>query len=144
MFQPLPLITARIGQDFNLFSTLALHSETRPASLADLAKASGLEKSILTAILDYNGGQGVSLEVKPGFYAPTKLTHLMLQPAMNDAILTFHDCVLPTFAALHRVLKNTGTADSLTAFQAGHNTSEKDCMHGSRTAPYNKALSIVS
>ncbi|KAF2794875.1 S-adenosyl-L-methionine-dependent methyltransferase [Melanomma pulvis-pyrius CBS 109.77] len=126
IFSPLPLITTRIGQDFNLFSTLAQHSESRPASISDLSKATGLEKSILTAIMDYNGGQGVSLEVKSGFYAPTKLTHLLLQPAINDAILTFHDCVLPTFAALHGVLKSTGAADSLTAFQAGHNTSEKD------------------
>jgi demethylsterigmatocystin 6-O-methyltransferase len=120
------LVTTRIAQDFNLFSTLANHSETKPASLADLAKASGLEDSILAAIMDYSCGQGVCAEVQRGLYAPTKLTHLVLQPTFADAILTFNDCVQPTFTALHRTLKSAGTPDSLTAFQAGHNTSEKD------------------
>ncbi|KAF1958923.1 S-adenosyl-L-methionine-dependent methyltransferase [Byssothecium circinans] len=148
IFSPLPLVTTRISQDLNLFSTLAQHSKTQPASLADLSKASGLNKSILTAIMDYNVGQGVSLEVKPGFYVPTALTHLMLQPLLNDSVLTFHDCVLPTFTALHRVLKNNGP-DSLTAFQAGHSTPEKDMYvwfedHPVQQGAFYRFMNIVS
>ncbi|KAF1838974.1 S-adenosyl-L-methionine-dependent methyltransferase [Decorospora gaudefroyi] len=125
IFSPLPLLTTRLSQEFNIFSTLAQHSVTHPVGLSELAKASGLEPSILSAVMDYNCGQSAALEAKPGHYAPTKLTHMMLQPMFNDATIVFYDCVLPTFAALCRVLKDTGK-DRLTAFQAGHNTSEED------------------
>lgn len=109
----------------NIFPNLLKHSEAQPIGLFDLSQASCLDKSILSAIMDYNCGQGVASEVKPGFYAPTKLTHMMIQPPLKDAAIVFYDCVLPTFTALHSVLKNVGE-DKPTAFQVGHNTPEKD------------------
>ena len=44
---------------------------------------------------------------------------------VNDAAIVFHDCVLPTFGALHKALKGSDK-DNRTAFQIGHNTTEKD------------------
>lgn len=103
-------------------------------SLDDLAAASGLEKSILSAIIDYVCGQDAALQVKPGFYAPTKLTHLLLAPPMQDAAIVFYDCVLPTFTGLHRALKPT-SSPAQTAFQIGHHTAETDIYAWLETHP---------
>jgi demethylsterigmatocystin 6-O-methyltransferase len=119
------LLTTRLGQDFNIFSALVKHSETKPASLDDLGQISGLDKSILSALVDFLCGQDAAILVKPGFYAPTKLTHAMLHPTMTDAAIVFHDCGLPAFTALSQALKNAGS-DGQTAFQIGHRTPEKD------------------
>ena len=83
-FQPLPLVTARIGQDRRIFDALA--KSQHGTQLDDLAQVSGLPKGVLESILDYLCTQGMAIESTPGTYKATPLTHMLLVPLFNDAV----------------------------------------------------------
>ncbi|KAK8135203.1 hypothetical protein PG984_007215 [Apiospora sp. TS-2023a] len=138
VYSPLPLVAARIGQDRELFSTLARGQGS--TDLATLSCASGLEPRILESIMDYLCTQGMVVEAEIRRYAPTPLSRLLLAPIFNDAVTHFHDNCLPGFAAFHRVLKEPGNswADSLTAFKLGQHTDE-DFYTWLETHPANQA-----
>lgn len=82
--QPLPLATARIGQDRGIFAALASSSEG--ADLDGLAAASRLSKGVLECVLDYLCTQGMATESSPGTFKATQLTHMLLVPLFNDAV----------------------------------------------------------
>ena len=125
MFTNLPLVTGRISQDFNIFTTLAKGSEANPVELSTLVEASGLDKNLVSAIMDYHCYQGAAIEPKQGFYMPTKLTNSLLEPQFAKAITAWHDILGPAYGALHRLLKNgPNEAGQKTAFQVGQCTTK--------------------
>ena len=79
-----PLVTARIGQDRGIFEALARSQDG--VQLDVLAQASGLQKGVLEAILDYMCTKGMGVEVAPGTYKATPLTHMLLVPLFKDAV----------------------------------------------------------
>jgi hypothetical protein len=82
--QPLPLVTARIGQDRGIFEALAKSQDG--VQLDVLAETSGLQRGVLEPILDYLCTQGMGVEVTRGTYKATPLTHMLLVPLFNDAV----------------------------------------------------------
>ncbi|KAF9695382.1 hypothetical protein EKO04_006678 [Ascochyta lentis] len=120
VYGPLPLVTARIGQDRGIFDALAKSPEG--AALDDVAQASGLPKGVLESVLDYLCTQGMALESQPGIYKPTSLTHMLLVPLFNDAVTHFHDNCLPAFYALNNVLDSP--EQGKTAFKVGQHSEE--------------------
>ena len=85
MFAYLGLVTAHISNGFNILSTLAKASEANPVSVGELVEASGLDKYFVSPLMDYHCYAGVAVEPRQGFYAPTKLTHAMMQPMFAAA-----------------------------------------------------------
>jgi len=125
MFTHLPLVTARISNDFDIFATLTKGDDADPVALSDLVKASGLDKNLVSTIMDYHCYQGAAVEPRQGFYAPTRLTYSLLDPMVVKATTSWHDIVGPAYGALHRLLKS-GPEESgqKTAFQVGQHTTE--------------------
>ncbi len=123
IFAYLPLVTARISNDYGILATLVKGSEANPVAFSDLVKASGLDRSLVSSIMDYHCYEGSAIEPRQGFYAPTKLTRNMTEPSFIHSSTTFHDMVGPGFGALHRLLKNgPDQSGQKTAFQVGHHT----------------------
>ncbi|KAL7940964.1 S-adenosyl-L-methionine-dependent methyltransferase [Trichoderma barbatum] len=128
MFTHLPLVTARLSHEFGLLTTLVKGDDTDPVAVSDLMKASGLDKSLVSAIMDYHCYQGSASEPRQGYYAPTKLTKNLLDPKVVTTLTCWHDIVGPAYGSLHRVL--TGDLNSAdgggkrTAFQVSHNTTQ--------------------
>ncbi|KAK7978671.1 hypothetical protein PG988_006161 [Apiospora saccharicola] len=135
VYSPLPLVAARIGQDRELFSTLARGQG--PTDLTTLSCASGLEPRILESIMDYLCTQGMAVEAETRRYAPTRLSRMLLAPIFNDAVTHFHDNCLPGFAAFHQILKEPRDS-SATAFKLGQHTDE-DFYTWLETHPVNQA-----
>ncbi|KAJ5474719.1 hypothetical protein N7475_004285 [Penicillium sp. IBT 31633x] len=125
MFTHLPLVTTRISNDFDIFAALAKGSDAEPIGLSELVKASNLDKSLISTIMDYHCYQGAATEPRQGFYAPTKLTHSLLDPKVITTTKCWHNIVGPAYSALYGVLKNgPGESGKRTAFQVAHNTTE--------------------
>lgn len=125
MFTQLPLVTARISNDFDIFATLAKGDDANPVALSGLVKASGLDKNLVSIIMDYHCYQGAAVEPQQGFYAPTGLTHGLLDPMVIKAITSWHDIVGPAYGALHRLVKSgPDERGQKTAFQVGQHTTE--------------------
>ncbi|EOA86423.1 hypothetical protein ACJQWK_06180 [Exserohilum turcicum] len=123
IFAYLPLVTARISNDYGILANLVKGSEVNPVALSDLVKTSGLDRSLVSSIMDYHCYEGSAIEPRQGFYAPTKLTRNMTDPSFVHSSTTFHDMVGPGFGALHRLLKNgPDQTGQKTAFQVGHHT----------------------
>jgi demethylsterigmatocystin 6-O-methyltransferase len=123
IFAYLPLVTARISNDYGILAALSKGSEAEPVPLTELVKTSGLDRSLVSSIMDYHCYEGCAIEPRQGFYAPTKLTHNMTQPDFIYSSTTFHDMVGPGFGALHRLLKKgPDQPGQKTAFQVGHHT----------------------
>jgi hypothetical protein len=80
MFANLSLAAARLSNEFGLLTALTKGNDACPIALADLMKASGLDKSLVSAIMDYHCYHGSAVEPRQGYYAPTKLTHSLLDP----------------------------------------------------------------
>lgn len=126
MFTQLPLVTTRISNDFDIFATLTRGGDDAdPVPLSDLVQASGLDKSLVSTLMDYHCYQGAAVEPRQGYYTPTRLTYSLLDPMVVKAITSWHDIVGPAYGALHRLLK-TGPDKSgqKTAFQVGQYTTE--------------------
>lgn len=83
--QPVPLVTTRIGQEHKIFATLTAAKE--PVSLAALQDASGLELGVLESNMDYLCAQEMAQEVDSGKYAATKLSHMLMVPLFQDAVI---------------------------------------------------------
>lgn len=127
MFAHLPLVTTRISNDFDIFAALTKGDETNPVPLSVLVKASGLDKALVSTIMEYHCYQGAAVEPRQGFYAPTKLTHSLLDPKVVKTTTCWHEIVGPAYGALHRVLKSgpeEGGGGQKTAFQVAHRTTE--------------------
>jgi hypothetical protein len=125
MFTYLPLVTARISNDFKILTTLAKGDDANPVALSDLVKASGLDKSLVGPIMDHHCYQGAAVEPRQGFYAPTKLTYTMIEPMFVQAVTSWHDILGPAYGALPRLLKNGPDQNSQkTAFQVGQHTTD--------------------
>jgi len=123
IFAYLPLVIARISNDYGILAALVKGSEANPVALSELVKVSGLDISLVSSIMDYQSYEGSAIEPRQGFYAPTKLTRNMTDPSFIHSSTTFHDMVGPGFGALHRLLKNgPDQAGQKTAFQVGHHT----------------------
>ncbi|CAN9271529.1 unnamed protein product [Alternaria alternata] len=120
VYGPLPLVTARIGQDRGIFEALAKSQDG--VQLDILAQASGLQKGVLEAILDYMCTKGMGVEVAPGTYKATPLTHMLLVPLFKDAVTHFHDNCAPAFTALNQAL--VGPKANKTAFKLGQHSDE--------------------
>ncbi|KAG9189096.1 hypothetical protein G6011_05964 [Alternaria panax] len=120
VYGPLPLVTARIGQDRGIFETLAKSQDG--VQLNVLAQASGLQKGVLESILDYLCIQGMSVEATPGTYKATPLTHMLLMPLFNDAVTHFHDNCAPAFTALNQALHSSEA--NTTAFKLGQHSDQ--------------------
>ncbi|PSN65247.1 putative sterigmatocystin 8-O-methyltransferase precursor [Corynespora cassiicola Philippines] len=120
VYGPLPLVTARISQSHNIFSTLC---ESKDAvDLNTISRKSGLQPGVLGSIMDYLCTQGMALEADRGCYTPTPLSHMLLVPLFNDAVTHFHDNCFPAFFALHQVLNDP--APGKTAFKVGQHSNE--------------------
>lgn len=125
MFAFVPLVTARISNGFNLFSTLVKADSTNPVSVPDLVKATGLDKYIVRTIMDYHVYAGVAVEPRQGFYAPTRLTNAMIEPKFGHAVTVLHDIVGPAHGALYRFLRDgPEQSGQTTAFQVGQRTTQ--------------------
>ncbi|PLB33954.1 S-adenosyl-L-methionine-dependent methyltransferase [Aspergillus candidus] len=130
VFTHLPLVTTRLSHEFGILTTLIDGDDTNPVALADLMEASGLDKSLVSAIMDYHCYHGSAIEPRRGFYAPKKLTHSLLDPKVVTTLTCWHDIVGPAYGSLHRVLTGgpDGTVGSgkkeKTAFQVSHNTTQ--------------------
>lgn len=83
-YQPLPLVTARIGQDRGIFAALAKGQEG--AELDSLVHTSQLPKGVLESFLDYACTQGMAVESSHGTYQATALTRMLLAPLFRDAV----------------------------------------------------------
>ncbi|KAJ4337248.1 hypothetical protein N0V95_008385 [Ascochyta clinopodiicola] len=123
VYGPLPLVTARIGQDRGIFEALAKSPEG--AALGDVARASGLPESVLESVLDYLCTQSMAREVQPRIYKASPLTHMLLIPRFKDAVTHFHDNCLPAFFALNNVLGSPERGK--TAFKVGHHSEDDFC-----------------
>ncbi|KAF5699041.1 O-methyltransferase family 2 [Fusarium mundagurra] len=119
-FAPLPLITTRIAQERGIFATIAQASG--PVSFDDLQKISGLGTSVLASIMNYLCTQETAEEPAQGLYVASRLTPYMASPLFVDAVLHYHDSILPSMAALNGVLRDPNEA--LTSFNVGHGTDE--------------------
>ncbi|OKL62095.1 hypothetical protein UA08_02973 [Talaromyces atroroseus] len=128
MFTYLPLVTARLSNEFGLLATLTMGDDANPVALSDLIKTSGLDKSLVSAIMDYHCYHGSAIEPRQGFYAPTKLTHNLLDPKVVTTLTCWHDIVGPAYGSLHRVLTSGPNgpdgSGKKTAFQVTHNTTQ--------------------
>lgn len=82
--QPMPLVTARIGQDHNIFTTLA--AADKPITLSVLSASTGMEIGVLESVMDYLCSQNMAREVKKKFVA-TRLTHVLTN-SLNRATFT--------------------------------------------------------
>ena len=81
----MPLVVCRIGQDRNLFATLA--REQCPVGLQALSTTCGLDRSFMEIMLDYLCSQGMVRKVAAqGMYAPTEQTRLLAEPRLCDAV----------------------------------------------------------
>ncbi|KAF3041097.1 hypothetical protein E8E12_005846 [Didymella heteroderae] len=120
VYGPLPLVTARIGQDRGIFA--ALTSSSEGARLDGLAAASQLPKDVLESVLDYLCTQGMATESSPGTFKATPMTHLLLVPLFNDAVTHFHDNCAPAFIALNKMLGDLKAGR--TAFKIGQHSEE--------------------
>lgn len=125
MFTYLPLVTARISNDFEIFTTLIKGDDANPVALSDLVKSSGLDKNLVSPIMDYHCYQGAAVEPRQGFYAPTKLTYSLVDPMFVKAITSWHDILGPAYGAFHRLLKSgPDESGQKTAFQVGQHTTD--------------------
>lgn len=80
----MPLVTARIGQQQKIYTTLVESKE--PVDLATLSAQTGLEVAILESVMDYLCAQDMVLEAQPGRYTATKLSQLLTVPLFQDAV----------------------------------------------------------
>ncbi|KAJ6094940.1 S-adenosyl-L-methionine-dependent methyltransferase [Penicillium canescens] len=128
MFTHLPLVTTRLSHEFGLLTTLINGDDTKPVALADLMKTSGLDKSLVSAIMDYHCYHGSAVQPRQGFYAPTKLTYNLLDPKVVTTLTCWHDIVGPAYGSLHRDLTSgpdgPDGSGKKTAFQVTHNTTQ--------------------
>lgn len=120
VYSPLPLVTARIGQDRGVFE--AITKSDGPAQLDDIAQATKLPKGVLESVLDYMCTQGMVVEASPGTYKATPLTQMLLVPLFNDAVTHFHDNCAPAFIALNEVLGRPEA--ERTAFKVGQHSDQ--------------------
>ncbi|KAJ4376692.1 hypothetical protein N0V86_006808 [Didymella sp. IMI 355093] len=120
VYGPLPLVTARIGQDRGIFATLASCPEG--TQIEGLATATQLPQGVLESVLDYLCTQGMATESSPGTFKATPLTHMLLVPLFNDAVTHFHDNCAPAFIALNQMLGNPEVGR--TAFKIGQHSEE--------------------
>jgi hypothetical protein len=81
--KPLPLVTARIGQERDVFSTLVSNDHV---NIDDLSQAANLRSSVLEPIMNYLCSQGMARETEQGSYEATQLTRLLTAPLFNDAV----------------------------------------------------------
>ncbi|KAI9369664.1 hypothetical protein BJX61DRAFT_545349 [Aspergillus egyptiacus] len=111
-----------------LLTKLTDSDDTKPVALADLMKVSGVDKSLLSAIMGYQRHHGSAVEPRQGFCAPAKLTYNLLDPEVVTTLTFWHDIIRPTYGSLHRAL--TSDPDNLdgsgkkTAFQVTRNTTQ--------------------
>lgn len=125
MFSHLPLVTTKISNSFDIFATLAKGNSANPVALSDLVRVSGLNKSLVSSIMDYHCWHGAAIEPQRGFFVPTRLTHSLVDAKVDRTTTCWHEVVGPAYAKLHHVLKR-GPDDSgkKTAFQVAHDTTE--------------------
>ncbi|KAF3386345.1 Demethylsterigmatocystin 6-O-methyltransferase [Penicillium rolfsii] len=121
MFTHLPLVTARLSHEFSLLTTLLKGDSINPVALADLTKASGLDKSLVSAIMDYHCYHSSAIEPRQGFYTPTKLTHNLLDPKVVTTLTCWHD-ILRLAPPGPDYLDDSGKK---TAFQITQNTMQR-------------------
>ena len=125
MYTHLPLDTTRLSHEFGLSATLIIGNDTKPVALSDMMKASGLDKSLVSAIMDYHCYHGSAVEPRQGFYVPTKLTYNLLDPKVVTTLTCWHDIVGPAYGSLHQVLTNgPGGIGKKTVPQVTHNTTQ--------------------
>ncbi|CAK3779703.1 sterigmatocystin 8-O-methyltransferase precursor [Lecanosticta acicola] len=124
MFSHLPLVTTRLSNSFGIFAPLAKASLANPVPLEELVKASGLNRPLVRSIMDYNVYHGAAVEPQQYFYAPTKLTHSLLDPKSDVTTTCWHELVGPAYGKLHQLLKHGAGAGKRTAFQVAHDTTE--------------------
>ncbi|KFY63366.1 hypothetical protein V496_03995 [Pseudogymnoascus sp. VKM F-4515 (FW-2607)] len=96
----LPLVTARVAQEHNIFQTLVANKD-EPTSVAVLAEKTKINPVILDILLDYLSTQFMVEEVSPQHYKATKLSNILVAPLFIDGVLHFHDNCLPAFNALN-------------------------------------------
>ncbi|KAI9759118.1 MAG: hypothetical protein M4579_002565 [Chaenotheca gracillima] len=126
-FAHLPLVTTRISNDSGLFTALSKGDDVNPVAIADLAKASGLDKNLVSILMDYHCYQGAAIEPRQGFYAPTGLTHHLLDPKVVKTTTCWQEIVGPAYGALPRRLKrgpDESESGQKTAFQIAHDTTQ--------------------
>lgn len=125
MFSHLPLVTTKISNSFDIFATLAKGDSANPVALSDLVRVSGLNKSLVSSIMDYHCWHGAATEPLRGFFVPTRLTHSLVDAKVDKTTTCWHEVVGPAYAKLHHVLKR-GPDDGgkKTAFQVAHDTTE--------------------
>ncbi|KAF3010834.1 hypothetical protein E8E13_008765 [Curvularia kusanoi] len=120
VYGPLPLVTARIGQDRGIFAALA--NDPEGVSLDSIAAATDLPKGVLESLLDYLCTQGMAVESSRDNFKATPLTQMLLVPLFNDAVTHFHDNCAPAFIALNEKLSNPQVG--CTAFKLGQHSEE--------------------
>jgi hypothetical protein len=81
--KPLPLVTARIGQERDVFSTLVANDHV---NIDDLSQATKLQSSVLEPIMNYLCSQGMAQETEQSNYEATRLTRLLTAPLFKDAV----------------------------------------------------------
>lgn len=79
-------MTARVAQEHHIFSTL-VSSPEGPMSSIILAEKTAINPTVLSSLLEYLATQYMVEEVSPGFYAATKLSHVLQAPLFVDGTI---------------------------------------------------------
>ncbi|OBT79128.1 hypothetical protein VF21_01729 [Pseudogymnoascus sp. 05NY08] len=117
-YSALPLVSARIAQEHNIFQTLIASDD--PTSVTVLSEKTKINPVVLDILLDYLSTQFMVEEVSPQHYKATKLSNILVAPLFIDGVLHFHDNCLPAFNALNYSLAHP--ADPRTPFEIGHDS----------------------
>ncbi|KAH6676315.1 putative sterigmatocystin 8-O-methyltransferase precursor [Halenospora varia] len=119
VYSPLPLVTARVAQNHNVFKTL-VENENGPTSAVTLAEESGIQPGILDSLLQYMSTHHMIEETSPQHFSPTKMSNILMSPLFVDGVIHFHDNCLPAFQSLNHTLSHP--TDPRTAFEIGQNS----------------------
>lgn len=82
-FEPLLVVTARIGQDHGIFAKLC--AAAGPVSLGELLTASKIPSDTLESVMDSICARGMAARVEAQAFAATPLTHLLSSPELRAA-----------------------------------------------------------
>lgn len=91
--QPLPLVTARVAQNHNVFKTL-VENKDGPTSAVTLAEESGIQPGILDSLLQYMSTQHMIEETSPQHFSPTKMSNILMSPLFVDGVIHLYDCLV--------------------------------------------------